>query len=664
MRSVLIASICLLWTQFAVADPASTTELITVWGSREARIGKAYAASEGVVDFGKFVDRPLLRVGELAEVVPGLAATQHSGTGKANQYFLRGFNLDHGTDFSIRFDGMPLNLRTNAHGQGYLDINFLIPELVERIAYRKGVAYADVGDFSAAGSATFSTFDRLPESFAQVEIGENAWRRFVGAAQLGESFYVALDLTGDDGPWVTPEKLTKANGFAKIILGDWRLSGGAYHASWDATDQIPLRAVRAGFVSRLGDTDPDVGGSTERLWLNAQYADDAGLTANVFAMRYHLDLVSDFTYFLEDPVNGDEFQQREKRMIYGGAIAKEFAPRGRWTPRVGAEARFDRIEPVGLYRTVARVRQSTVREDQVAQDSLGAFGELSGDFDRVRIDLGLRADAMRVDVTSNDARNSGKADDARLSPKASVAWRLRDDLELYASAGRGFHSNDARGAVISIDPASGATAQRVPLLVKATGIEAGVRYERSAFSATATAFGLDLDSELVYVGDAGATEASDASRRTGVEVTASWAATRWLTLDAAAAATRARFRDVPKTADRIPLATEYVLTGGATVRLGEAWTGSLTVRRLGPAPLIEDDSARSEPSTVVNGCLAWRKGRATLAAEALNLLDSRDADITYFYASRLPGEPPEGVEDIHFHPVPPRSFRLQARLAF
>jgi hypothetical protein len=667
VAAILFSASCVLPNE-AQAQQTAVREtedaIVTVWGNREARIGKAYAASEGVVDFGRFVDRPLLRVGELAEVVPGLAATQHSGTGKANQYFLRGFNLDHGTDFSISLDGIPLSLRTNAHGQGYLDINFLIPEIIERISYRKGVAYADVGDFSAAGTAAFATFDRLPESFAQIEIGENNWRRFVGGANLGNAGYLALDLTGDDGPWVQPEDLTKANGFLRLNVGNWSFSGGAYNASWNATDQIPRRAVEAGLVNRLGDIDDDVGGKSERVFANVHYRDDAGLSANAYAMRYRLDLFSNFTYFLDDPVNGDEFEQRERRVTYGGAIAKEFAAAGAWTPRLGVEARFDRIEPIGLYRTQARERLAILREDRVDQDSVGAFAEINGDFERLRINLGVRADAMRVDVASDDPRNSGKADDAIVSPKASLAWRFTDALEGYISAGRGFHSNDARGATITIDPATGDAADRLPLLVAATGVEAGLRFEQPRFSATASVFGLDLDSELVYVGDAGATEPSDASRRYGIELTGTWAATDWLTLDAAAAATQARFRDVASGQDRIPLATEYVITGGATVRLGEAWTGSLTVRHLGPAPLVEDKSARSDTSTVANARLAWRSGRLMIAAEALNLFDSDDADITYFYASRLPGEAADGVEDIHFHPIPPRSFRLQARVAF
>ncbi|MBY0423038.1 MAG: TonB-dependent receptor, partial [Parvularculaceae bacterium] len=427
---------------------------------------------------------------------------------------------------------------------------------------------------------------------------------------------------------------------------------------------IPLRAVDAGLVDRLGDIDADVGGESDRFFANVQYRDGEGLSANAFAMRYSLDLFSNFTYFLDDPVNGDEFEQRERRMIYGSAVVKKFAAIGAWTPRIGAAARFDRIDPIGLYRTAGRGRLATVREDRVDQDSIGVFAEASGDYGRLRINLGLRADAMRVDVASDEPRNSGRADDAILSPKASLAWRVVDALEAYVSAGRGFHSNDARGATITIDPASGDPAERVPLLVAATGAEAGLRYERPRFSATASVFALDLDSELVYVGDAGATEPSDASRRYGAELTGTWAATGWLTLDAAAAATQARFRNAPGDQDRIPLATEYVVTGGATLRFGEAWTGSLTLRHLGPAPLIEDNSVRSDASTVANARIAWRFRRLVLAVEALNLFDSKDSDITYFYASRLPGEAAKGVEDIHFHPIPPRSFRLQARLNF
>ena len=645
-------------------EEIESDDIITVWGERQKQIGSAGAASDGEVDFGKFVDRPILRVGELAEVVPGLAATQHSGTGKANQYFLRGFNLDHGTDFTISLDGIPLNLRTSAHGQGYLDINFMIPEVIERIAYNKGVAHPEIGDFSAAGSADFTTFDHLPENFAQAEIGENNWLRFVSGVNFGEYGYAALDLTMDDGPWERPEDLKKANGFMKLRFGDVTISGGGYYAEWNSSDQLPLRAVEAGLVTPLGNIDPDVGGDTARNWINVRYRNEAGLTAGAYAMRYRLNLISNFSYFLNDPVNGDEFEQAEERMIYGAEIADNFDLGGGWALDVGAEARADRIDPVGLFNTAGRTRLSTVRLDEVDQDSVGVYAALSGEFGKVRIEVGARGDAMWVDVDSDNPANSGRETDAIFSPKASLAWRFSHKLEGYMSVGRGFHSNDARGATISIDPVSGLPAATVPLLVRADGAEVGLRYEHGGFMSTLSVFGLDIDSELVFVGDAGATEPSDGSRRIGLEATATLAPTDWLSLDSAFAATRSRFRNAPSGADRVPLATEYVATGGATIRFLEHGTAAFTLRHIGPAPLIEDNSVRSKPSTVINGRIAFNFGRLTLALEALNLFDSDDADITYFYASRLPGEPAEGVEDIHFHPIPPRSFRVQTRLAF
>ena len=644
----------------AAGEPETQDVVVTVWGRRATQIGTAQSASEGVVDFSKFVDRPLLRVGELAEVVPGLAATQHSGTGKANQYFLRGFNLDHGTDFSISFDGMPLNLRTNAHGQGYLDINFLIPEIIGRIAYRKGVASPDVGDFSAAGSAAFTTLDLLPHSFAQIEIGENNWQRAVLGANLGDVGYMAFDITRDDGPWLRPENFEKNNGFIRLNRDAWSFKAGYYEAQWDATDQIPLRAVEDGTIDRLGNVDDSVGGEARRTFANVGYDRD-GLSANIYAMRYSLNLFSNFTYFLTDPINGDQFEQAEKRSIYGGSIRQKLDSMGAWAPTIGIYARLDRIDPIGLYLNTNRTRRETVRTDDVEHDSVGAFAMVDGNFGRARINLGLRADGMRVDVSSSDPRNSGDAEDVILSPKASLAWRFSPTLEGYMSAGQGFHSNDARGVTIAFDPVSGEAVTPVPIFAQATGIEAGLRFERADLSVNASIFALDLESELVYVGDAGTTEPSDASKRAGIELSFTQAVNNWLTLDGAAAVTHARFRDVEEGQDRIPLAIEYMVSGGVKVRFGETWTGSLTLRHLGPAPLIEDNSARSDTSTVANGRIAYRLGHYTFAVEALNIFDSQDADITYFYGSRLSGEPIDGFEDVHFHSIPPRSFRLQVR---
>lgn len=639
-------------------------EGVTVWGRRREEIGVATSASEGVVGFADFAQRPLLRPGELAEVVPGLAATQHSGTGKANQFFLRGFNLDHGTDFSVSFDGVPLNLRTHAHGQGYLDLNGITPELVETIRYRKGPYWADLGDFSSAGAAEFATFDEAPGSFIEAQAGENAYARVLGVAALGPTSYAAVDLTTGDGPWVRPEDFRKGVLFGRFGLGNWSVSALVYGSQWNSTDQIPARAVEQGLISRLGTIDTTDGGRTSRFILSARRRSDDGLEALAYAQRYRLNLWSNFTYFLADPVNGDQFEQADHRWVYGGAVSKVFdRPVAGWTVRAGADARYDDIESVGLYLTRARERLETVREDGVDQVSGGAWIEAGRAFGPVRVTGGLRTEAMRVEVRSDDPANSGEAHDALLSPKLALAWRVSDRVELYGNVGRGFHSNDARGATARIDPATGEPTNAVELYAPGSGGELGARYQRRGLTATAALWGLGLDSELVYVGDAGATEPAGATRRLGAEVLVDWTPVERINLNFAAAATDARFTDDPPGGDRIPNALEYVVTGGVSAEITSRTTATVTVRRLGPAPLVEDGSVMSNPSTLANALVRHRLGRVSLDLEVLNLFDSRDDDIEYFYASRLPGEPDEGVEDLHLHPFEPRTVRVGLRLS-
>lgn len=641
---------------------AAEVEQVYVWGKREQRIGLATSASEGEVAFGAFLDRPLLRPAEVLEVIPGLAATQHSGAGKANQYFLRGFNLDHGTDFSVSFDGAPINLRTNAHGQGYLDLNFLTPELVETISYRKGPYFASVGDFSGAGSADLSTFDILPQSFLQASAGGYDYGRLLGAANVG-SGYVAADVTVNDGPWDRPENLRRGSMIVRQRVGEWALSGLGYGADWDATDQIPRRAVDNGLLSRFGTVDRTDGGRSRRLLLTAQRRSDDGWKTSLYGQYYRLNLWSNFTYFLDDPVNGDQFEQAETRWIGGGAVSKTWAGEGPLSYAVGADVRYDHIDSIGLYRTRARVRLSTDREDRVDQWSGAGWGEAGWTSGPLRATVGLRVDGMGVDIASIDPRNSGRKSDAIVSPKVALSWRASPAVEIYANAGRGFHSDDARGATARISPDGATAIDPVNLLIPATGGEVGVRMERPGLTASLALWALKLRSELVYTGDAGDTESTDASRRVGLEALVNWSPIPRLNFDASAAVTRARYSDAPG-GDRIPNALDYVVTGGATVRMTERLTGEVTVRRLGPAALIEDNTARASSSTVTNVLLRYRAGPFEFTGEVLNALDTKAADITYFYASRLPGEAPEGVEDHHFHPIERRTLRISIRRNF
>lgn len=663
IRALVSGTLALPFVLGAAEPPAPADEVDTlyVWGKRESDIGQALSASEGLVSFGAFADRPLLRTGELAEVIPGVAVTQHSGTGKANQYFLRGFNLDHGTDFSASLNGAPLNLRTNAHGQGYLDLNILMPELVESIRYRKGPYFASVGDFSVAGSADFETVTHLREDFLTLAAGENGYGRVLGAASLGSDAIGALDLTVSDGPWDRPEDLRRGNVLLQTMVGDWKLAAMGYAGRWNSTDQIPQRAVASGLVSPLGVVDPTDGGRTSRLLLSAQHRTD-DVVLNAWLQRYTLKLFSNFTYFLDDPANGDQFEQAENRWIAGGSGARTWQVSDGLAWTLGGDARFDHIGTIGLYHTRARARLSTDREDRVDQGSGAVYAQGEWRAGPWRATAGLRYDAMHVDVSSDTPANSGTEWDGIASPKLTIALRASDTLELYADLGRGYHSNDARGAVATVAPVSGDPVDPVPLFVPALGGEIGARYEREALSASFALWALKLDSELVYSGDAGDTESSNASRRLGVEALLNWTPAPGFNVDVAAATTRARYRDTLPGEDHIPNALRYVVTGGVSVALSPRAAAELTVRHLGPASLIEDDSVRSKSSTLANLLLRYDFAHASMFAEVFNVFDRRDDDITYWYTSRLPGEPAEGVDDIHFHPMEPRTFRIGVKL--
>ncbi|MFP1133295.1 TonB-dependent receptor [Asticcacaulis sp. W401b] len=651
-----------------IEDGSLDATEVYVFGKRRNLIGQAASASEGVISFARFADRPLLRPGELVEAVPGMAATQHSGNTKANQFFLRGFNLDHGTDFSVSLDGAPLNLRSHGHGQGYLDLNSLIPEVVETIRYRKGPYYADVGDFSSAGTAAFRTLGGHASSYLQATVGENGYGRFLGVTNLGHGGFAAIDLTGYRGGYDNPDHLKKAAFIARVDLdgiglSGWSLTGLAHDASSRASNQIPLRAVEGRQITRLGAIDTSDYGDTSRFILSLQRRGADGLEATAYLQSYRLDLYSNFTYALRDPENGDQFQQVDERWIYGGSIVQTWPTLvAGFTIRTGAEARYDDIGRLGLYYTRERQRLSTVREDRLREYSAAVFSEASRTFGPVRITAGLRFDTIGGMVRSDDPRNSGDASDSLWSPKLTAAWRVSDRLELYADAGRGFHSNDLRGATVSVTPGTDDPTEAVELLAPSEGAEVGLRYSLGRFSATAALWQLHLDSELVYIGDEGHTEASGATKRQGVEVLLDYTPRSGLNLNLTAAASRARFAGNPEGGSRIPNALDYVVTAGVTARLMPQLTGTLTARVLSPSSLVEDNSVRSKATTLVNGLLTQDFGRFKLRLEVLNLLDSHDDDIRYYYESRLPGEADEGVADVHFHSFEPRTVRLTLRI--
>jgi hypothetical protein len=658
-------------------------EEIVVSAGRILLSGEPRAASEGTVLGEQLAARPLLRVGELLEVVPGLIVTQHTGDGKANQYFLRGFNLDHGTDFSTRVEGMPVNMPTHGHGQGYMDLNFVIPELVDRIIYRKGTYYPELGNFSAAGAAELSYVDRLPQDFVSLEIGENGYRRGVAAGSwdlAGGALLAGADIDRSDGPWTRPQDLQKWNGLLRWSRGTeaagLSVDAMAYESRWNATDQIPLRAVESGAIGRFDAIDQTTGGDSSRYSLSVQgfrQVGEARLDYSAYAMEYDLHLFSNFTYAI-DADNGDQFAQFDDRRVYGGAVG--------WTQplalgaegstlRAGLDLRHDDIDPVGLYLTRARTRYETVREDEVRQTLAGLWTGLNTRWTPwLRSELGVRWDYLDYRVDSDLAANSGSGNDDLVSPKASLTLGPWNNTEFFAAVGRGFHSNDLRGATITVDPADpGCTVlddciAPVTPLVKATGSEIGLR--TALLPRTQLAFALwrlDLDSELLFIGDGGSTEPTRPSRREGFEIGVYARPFEGVILDADYARSKPRFTDIDPAGDRIPGAIERAASLGLTAEFASGWFAGARLRYLGPAALIEDDSVRSSSSTLLNLQAGYRWDRFRVSAALFNALDERADDITYFYESRLPGEAAP-VEDTHFHPVEPRSLRLTLEARF
>jgi len=651
---------------------------IEVIGRKVNLLGDALSASEGRVSFQEIRQRPVLRAGDVLETVPGLVATQHSGSGKANQLFLRGFNLDHGTDFATSIDGMPVNLRTHGHGQGYTDLNFIIPEMVQEILYRKGPYYAEVGDFSGAGSANFVTRDNSVDSVVQLGAGEFGYTRALAMANargVGGDLVFALEHQRYDGPW---ENLEEDVGKTNLQLkqfwqgesGETTLSLMAYRNGWNAADQIPDRAVQSGLISKLGSLDPTTGGESSRysLSLSSQSEIASGdLSVNVFAIDYDMDLYSNFTYFTSS--EGDQSKQIDSRRIYGGNITLESEQE--WASQTvintfGADVRLDDINEVGLLSTSGRRIRDTLRLDRVIESSIGVFwqSELSWT-DRLRTVAGVRYDRFWFDVKALDALvpstltdNSGKTDDGITTASLHTAYRLGDSQELYASLGSGFHSNDARGTVISRDPTTGAEIEPVDELVPTRGAELGWRvYLTDRLNATVALWQLDIESELVFVGDAGSTEDTGASsEREGLELSAYYQLNNAVGLDFEYAQSKAQFTAPVDGSYDVPGALDRVISAGVNYQPNDRVFTHLRFRYFGDYPLA--GGQRAAGSSMTNLRLGYEVSDSIqLSLDLLNLFDSDDHDVEYFYPSQLIGEPGP-VDDHHYHVFEPRALRL------
>ncbi|MDY6983004.1 MAG: TonB-dependent receptor, partial [Pseudomonadota bacterium] len=618
----------------AWAQPADVEEVV-VFGRNTNLVGQAASATEGSVSGADLLIRPMFKTAELLESMPGMVAVQHSGSGKANQYFLRGFNLDHGTDYTAQVDGIPLNLRAHGHGQGYLDVNGLLPETVERIDYRKGPYRADLGDFGTVGASFIKTIDRLERPFVSTETGRFGWRRVAGGMSqdvAGGTLTVMGETKAYDGAWQNPEELEHFALWSKYLtdmdFGQLSLTLSAYDSKWNPTEQVPERAIgTAACPDAFCSLDPTADGETTRVILGSRIESDLW-TATLYAQFYDWAMKSNPTYDFQ-------LNQFDKRWISGGSFNRLLFDGNGIELRAGADFRYDDASRVGLDNYDRGSFIANISDNEITEASLGTFVEATWRAtERLRVMGGVRGDYFDFDVKAlNPTSFAGTETDQRVSPKAGLAYEVNNGLEFYANWGKGFHSNDARGVVNSIDPVAGLAPQ--------TGYETGARIAVGDFKFTTAYWWLDQESELIFVGDSNAVEPKGASEREGVEFTMFWQPLTWLGIDAVYTSSDATWVDNPDGSFVENALEEAAQLGISATK--ENWDASLRVRYLGPYALVADNSERAESLTTVNLRGAYHWDTLTVYAEFINLLDTDGKEITYSYEAYVPGLDPAGT---------------------
>ncbi|HWA96464.1 MAG TPA: TonB-dependent receptor [Terracidiphilus sp.] len=680
----------------------STT--IHVQGREDDLIGVADSATEGTVGAREIEDRPILRSGEVLETVPGVMITQHAGGGKANQYFLRGLNLDHGTDFAVFIDGMPLNLPTHAHGEGYSDMNTVIPEFVRRVNYEKGPYYANVGNYGSAGAAHLEFFKTLTRNFFQVEGGMYGYGRAVFGAshKLGTgNLLYGGEAYHDDGPWTHPDNYFKFNGLVTYSRGSdadgLSITARGYHGTWHSSDQIAADAVPlVGFFGTLNPTD---GGHSQRYSMQAEVhrqTRNSLSMAMMYGFYYDLDLFSDFTYFLTDTTRGDQFEQKDRRWAVGldahHTIFSEWFGR-KMANTAGVQVRNDWIHN-GLFQAANRVRMektdsatgnplpATTQEDLIRDTQAGFYAENRIEWaEKFRSVAALRGDLEYFDVTSLVTTvNSGTASKWLPSPKLGLIFGPWSNTELYVQGGFSFHSNDGRGTTQTIQPVSGENpypdtpADKIPALIPTKGGEIGVRtVALPHLQSTLSVWYLHSASELQQSGDTGGTTASrQPSNRYGIEWTNYYMPVTHLAFDFDLANSKALFTAIdeddaaPDSAGgkRVPEAVGLVIATGVALHDYRGLSSGLRLRYFGPRDLTSDRLYRSRATALVNGEVGYEIGEKwRISAEFLNVLNRSDHDIDYAYESRITPAAAPAFTDV-FHPVEPSQVRFWLKRSF
>ena len=601
---------------------------------------------------------------EVLRKVPGLIIGQHAGGGKAEQLFLRGFDIDHGTDISISVDGMPVNMVSHAHGQGYSDLHFLIPETVNKIDFGKGPYYAKEGDFNTAAYVDFSTKDYLKESLVSFSVGQFNSLRTLGMFNLledvkNENAYVAMEYLAGDGPFESPQNFNRLNLFGKYIMfspenDKLSISVSHFTSRWDASGQIPQREVDNGNISRFGAIDDTEGGNTSRTNFNVDYnkyvSDKATFNTNVFYSHYDFELYSNFTFFLEDPINGDQIKQKEDRDIFGlnsALIYDTFLGNTVLKLTSGLGLRYDITTDTELSRTLNRTTiLQRIQLGDINQMNMSGFINAEFQFGKFKVAPALRLDYFNFLYNDKLQVNYNVQAETKtiLSPKLNFIYDAKDNLQLYLKSGIGFHSNDARVVVNNLG---------ADILPKAYGLDLGSIWKPipNLYLNTAVWY-LFLEQEFVYVGDAGIVEPSGKTERYGLDFGLRYQFLDWLFFDTDATITKARSIEDVEGQNYIPLAPNFTMAGGVSVNNLNGFSGGIKYRFIDDRPANEDNSIVAKGYFVTDFNVNHKFKNVTLGLIIENVFDTEWNETQFATESRLQNEA-QSVEEIHFTPGTP-----------
>ncbi|RXG31904.1 TonB-dependent receptor [Leeuwenhoekiella marinoflava] len=610
---------------------------------------------------------------EILRKVPGLFIGQHAGGGKAEQIFLRGFDVDHGTDVAISVDGMPVNMVSHAHGQGYADLHFVIPETIENIDFGKGAYYADKGNFNTAGYVDLRLKEHLDASSISVEAGQFNTSRLTGLFNLvdaqNHTAYLASEMYLTDGPFDSPQNFNRFNVLGKYTYTNpnkdkitWTASH--FQSKWDASGQIPQRAVDQGLIGRFGAIDDTEGGQTSRTNINLNHLKNLEnhgvLKTNAFVSKYDFELYSNFTFFLDDPVNGDQIKQQEDRFIAGlqSVYERKHVTLGSSSLdyQAGVGFRYDNVDDMSLSHTLNR--QTTLERIALGDvDELNAFAFLNTEFKTGKFifNPAVRLDYFKFDYYNKltEAYDNKSESKVAFSPKFNTIFSPAQNWQLSLKTGIGFHSNDTRVVV-----ANGGE----EILPAAYSVDLGTIVKPiDRLALNATVWTLFLDQEFVYVGDAGIVEPSGKTKRMGVEVGARYQLLNWLYLYGDANFTHARSTEEADGEDYIPLAPKFTSAGGLSVENLKGFSGSLSYRWLGDRAANEDNSITAEGYLVTDFNVNYTLKNWTLGVIVENLFDTAWNETQFATETRLFNEPAP-VEEIHFTPGTP--FYLRGKITY